>query len=214
MPWVDLLRFRQVWAITIARFLEEPAFWIWIFWLPKYIEDRRGLSGLQTGWLLTQPFLALDLGYLSGGWISGRLMRRGWSARRSRRAVMIVAALLMMSSIPAVSASSVTAFTALISLALMGHGAWFTNAMTMPSDIAPRGLVASLYGITAMGGGLGGVIGTEATGVIVDRFDSFVPVFVAAGVLPILATAALILLGGEMSPLKPHRPASDPFLDF
>ncbi len=82
MRWVDLLRFRQVWAITIARFLEEPAFWIWIFWLPKYIEDKRGLSGVQTGWLLTQPFLALDLGYLSGGWIAGRLMRRGWSARR------------------------------------------------------------------------------------------------------------------------------------
>ena len=63
----------------------------------------------------------------------------------------------------------------------MGHGAWFTNAMTMPSDIAPRGLVASLYGITAMGGGLGGVIATEATGIVVDRFDSFMPVFVVGG---------------------------------
>jgi ACS family hexuronate transporter-like MFS transporter len=213
MPWSELLRFRQVWAITIARFLEEPAFWVWIFWLPKYIEDKRGLSGSQTGWLLIQPYVALDVGYLSGGWISGRLMRRGWSARRSRRAVMIVAALLMMSSIPAVSASSVTAFTALISLALMGHGAWFTNAMTMPSDIAPRGLVASLYGITAMGGGLGGVIATEATGVVVDRFDSFVPVFVAAGVLPMVATAALVLLGGEMSPLESRRPTLDPYRD-
>jgi ACS family hexuronate transporter-like MFS transporter len=118
-----------------------------------------------------------------------------------------------MSSIPAVSASSVTAFTALISLALMGHGAWFTNAMTMPSDIAPRGLVASLYGITAMGGGLGGVIATEATGVVVDRFDSFVPVFVAAGMLPALATAALLLLGGEMSPLESRRLTSDPSRD-
>jgi ACS family hexuronate transporter-like MFS transporter len=116
----------------------------------------------------------------------------------------------MMSSIPAVSASGVTAFTALISLALMGHGAWFTNAMTMPSDIAPRGLVASLYGITAMGGGLGGVIATEATGVVVDRFDSFVPVFVAAGMLPALATAAMLLLGGEMSPLESRPLTSDP----
>ena len=82
----------------------------------------------------------------------------------------------------------------------MGHGAWFTNAMTMPSDIAPRGLVASLYGITALGGGLGGVIATEVTGIVVDRFDSFVPVFVAAGLLPVLATAALLLLGGEYVP--------------
>jgi MFS family permease len=120
----------------------------------------------------------------------------------------------MMSSIPAALASSVTAFKVFISLTLLGHGAWFTNAMTMPSDIAPRGMVASLYGITAMGGGLGGVIGTQVTGIVADRFHTFVPVFVAAGVLPIVATAALLLLGGEMSPLKPRPPTSDPFLDF
>ena len=149
--WVDLLGCRQVWAITIARFLEEPAFWVWIFWLPKYVVEQRGLSVLETGWLLTLPFLALDAGYLSGGWISSRLMRRGWSVRRSRLAVMVASSLLMMSSMPAVCSSSVTAFTVLISLALMGHGAWFTNVMTMPSDIAPRSLVASFYGITAPG---------------------------------------------------------------
>ena len=65
--WVNLLGFRQVWAITIARFLEEPAFWVWIFWLPKYVVDTRGLSPLQTGWLLTQPFLALMSGTCPAG---------------------------------------------------------------------------------------------------------------------------------------------------
>jgi len=200
--WVDLLRSRQVWAITVARFLEEPAFWVYIFWLPKYVVDVKGLTVLQTGWLLVQPFLALDIGYLTGGWMSSRLVRWGWSIQRSKRSVMTASALLMTCSIPAAFASSVPAFTVLISLCLVGHGAWFTNVLTMPADIAPRRLVASLYGITALGGGLGGMIGTEATGIIVDRFHSYMPVFLVTGVLPILATTVLVAQGGT----KPDNP--------
>ena len=150
--WLDLLRLRPVWALTVARFFEESAFWVWLFWLPKYLSSAHALSVRQTGWLLTLPFLALDLGYLSGGWISSRLVQRGWPAPDSKRAVMIAAALLMLASVPAAGASRLLAFVPLISLCLIGHGAWFTNALTLPADLAPRGLVASFYGINALGG--------------------------------------------------------------
>ena len=73
----------------------------------------------------------------------------------------------------------------------------------MPADIAPRGLVGSVYGIAALGGGLGGMICTEATGIVVDKFHSYLPVFVAAGVMPILATIVLVFLGGRMQKLAP-----------
>ena len=204
MPWRDLLRYRQVWALALARLLEEPVLWIGIFWLPKYAVDVRGLSILHTGWLLTAPFLALDLGYISGGWISSRLVKRGWTMQRSKLAVMIVAALLMVSSIPAAQSGSAIAFFAFISVAMFGHGAWFTNMLTMPADIAPRGMVASVYGIAALGGGLGGMISTEATGIVVDSFHSYLPVFLAAGVMPILATLILVILGGRMQVLAPE----------
>jgi ACS family hexuronate transporter-like MFS transporter len=198
LRWIELLRFRQVWALVIARLLEEPVLWVGIFWLPKYIVDVRGLSILETGWLLTLPYMALGSGYVSGGWISGRLALRRWPLQRSKLAVMICAVALMTCSIPAAFAGSVAAFSALISLSMLGHGAWFSNVLTMPSDIAPPELVASVYGIAAMGGGLGGMIFTEATGVIIDRFHSYTPVFMTAGLLPLLATAVLMLLGGKM----------------
>ena len=89
MRWSGLLRLRRVWALTLARFLEEMAFWVWIFWLPKYVVDVRGFSILDTGWLLTVPFLALDVGYVSGGLISepssgpARLVRRAFENRPS-----------------------------------------------------------------------------------------------------------------------------------
>jgi len=204
LRWIELLRFRQVWALVIARLLEEPVLWVGIFWLPKYIVDVRGLSVLEAGWLLTLPYLALGIGYVSGGWISGRLTYYGWPLQRSKLAVMICAVALLTCSIPAASASSVRAFSALISLSMLGHGAWFSNVLTMPSDIAPPELVASVYGIAAMGGGLGGMIFTEATGVIIDRFHSFTPVFMTAGLLPVFATAALVLLGGKMGVLVAH----------
>jgi ACS family hexuronate transporter-like MFS transporter len=195
LRWVDLFRFRQVWALPLARFLEEPIIWMAVFWLPKYFVDVRGLSVLHTGWLLTQPFLALDIGYIAGGWISSRLVRRGWTIGSAKRAVMTAAAILMAGSIPAGFAESIVGFTIFISLATLGHGAWFSNMLTMPSDITPRSMVASVYGLSAMGGGLGGIVATEVTGIVADRFHTFTPVFVVAGLLPLAATGLLVAMG-------------------
>ena len=108
-------------------------------------------------------------------------------------------------SILAAFASSVTVFIVLVSLALAGHGAWFTNALSIPSDLAPRGLVASCYGINALGGGLGGIVSTEITGIVVDRFHSFTSIFVAAGIMPVLATTTWVVLGGARHPWQSHR---------
>jgi ACS family hexuronate transporter-like MFS transporter len=201
MRWRDLLRFRQIWALVIARLLEEPVLWLGIFWLPKYAVDVRHLTVLQAGWLLVEPFIALDLGYILGGWASSRLARRGWTTERSKLAVMAVAALLMIGSIPAVQSQSAPVFFALISLAMFGHGAWFTNVMMLPADIAPRRLVASVYGIAAVGGGLGGMIATETTGIVVDRFHSYLPIFMGLGIMPLVATLILATLGAGMAPL-------------
>ncbi len=194
LRWLDLLRFRQVWALPLARFLEEPIIWMSVFWLPKYFVDVRGLSLLHTGWLLTLPFVALDIGYIAGGWISSDLVRRGWSVQSAKLAVMAAAAVLMLAAIHAGFAGSVAGFTVFISCATMGHGAWFSNMLTIPSDITPPDLVASVYGISAMGGGLGGIFVTEITGIVADRFHTFTPVLVVAGFLPLLATGLLVRL--------------------
>jgi ACS family hexuronate transporter-like MFS transporter len=197
MGWLDLLALRPVWALTLARFLEESAFWVWLFWLPKYLVDQWQLSVPVMGWLMIVPFFALDVGYLSGGWITRWLAGRGSSIPAAKLGVMTVAALLMMASIPAAFSSSLTAFLVLIGLCFAGHGAWFSNAMTMPSDIARHDLVGSLYGITALGGGLGGMIANETTGIVVDHTHSYRAIFAAAGILPIVATVLLRALIGQ-----------------
>jgi ACS family hexuronate transporter-like MFS transporter len=195
LRWRDLLRLRQVWALALARFLEESAFWVWLFWSPKYLNATHGLSVLRTGWLLTVPYVALDLGYLGGGFISSRLVHVGWSSQGSKRMVMIVAAFLMLGSIPAALSFDVTTFISLISLCYAGHGAWYTNAFAVHADVVPTSQVASFYGISALGGGLGGIAANLLTGILLERHHSYTPIFLAAGIAPVLSTIVWVLLG-------------------
>ena len=130
--------------------------------------------------------------------------------QRAKLTVMLCAALFMVSAIPAALSSSVVGLMVLISFATFGHGCWFSNVLTMPSDIAPRKLVASVYGISGMGGGLGGILFTELTGFVVDRFHTFTPVFVIAGLSPLVATGVLWLLGGHMNKLPAVLPKIAP----
>lgn len=199
--WLDLLKFRQVWALTIARFLEEPLFWLFLFWLPKYMVDARGLTVLQTGWTLTIPFITLDLGYVGGGWLTSRLVARGWTIPSAKSVLMLSSALMMLGTIPAIFSTSVGAFVSFLCLATLGHGSWVSNMVTIPSDMAPARVVGSIYGISALGGGLGGMLFTEVTGIVADRYQSFIPVFVVSSFLPTLATVILIFLSRRMEQL-------------
>jgi ACS family hexuronate transporter-like MFS transporter len=201
VKWFDLLKFRQVWALTIARFLEEPLFWMILFWLPKYMVDVRGLSVLQTGWTLTIPFITLDVGYIGGGWLTSQLVARRWTIQRAKSVVMMCAAFLMIGTVLAIFSSSVGGFVCFLCLATLGHGSWVSNMVTIPSDMAPAKVVGSFYGISALGGGLGGMVFTEVTGIVADRYHSFIPVFVVSSFLPMLATVILILLSRRMEPL-------------
>src|SRR6267142_2165099 len=84
LGWRELLRYRQVWAIVLARFLTDPIWWLYISWLPKYLADARGFSLVKIGLFAWVPYVAADAGSLSGGWLSGFLISRGWSVDRSR----------------------------------------------------------------------------------------------------------------------------------
>ncbi len=99
--WRELLCYKQVWAIVLSRFLTDPIWWLYITWLPKYLADARGFSLTKIGLFAWVPFVAADAGSLTGGWMSGYLIGRGWSVDRARKAVILVAALLMPAGIVA-----------------------------------------------------------------------------------------------------------------
>jgi ACS family hexuronate transporter-like MFS transporter len=191
------LKRRMFWGVFLGRFVEEPASWFYLTWLPLYMENFRGESLLNIGFLLVIPFLTLDLGYVGGGWISSQLVRRGWSLDKARKSVMAASALCMVSAIPAFFTPSTLGFVFLVSAATFGHGGWAANIMTLPGDMVPHRLVGTLYGITALGGGLGSIIFTQITGKLVDVQHSFSTPFIISGLLPLLALVIILFVSGE-----------------
>ena len=197
LRWRELLRYRQVWAIVLARFLTDPIWWLYISWLPKYLADARGFSLVKIGLFAWVPYVAADAGSLSGGWLSGYLISRGWSVDRARKLVILIAALLMPAGIFAAFADDAMVALALIGVVLFGFQVWINNVQTLPSDFFSDKAVASVAGLGGTGAGIGSMIFIFSTGWIVDHF-SYVPVLVVAGLLAPLGTLVLFSLSGPI----------------
>src|SRR5437762_1703092 len=210
LGWRELLRYRQVWAIVLSRFLTDPVWWLYISWLPKYLADARGFSLVKIGLFAWVPYVAADAGSLSGGWLSGYLISRGWSVDRARKLVILIAALLMPAGIFAAFAQNAMVALVLIGVVLFGFQVWINNVQTLPSDFFSDKAVASVAGLGGMGAGIGSMIFIFSTGWVVDHF-SYVPVLVFAGLLAPFGTLVLFSLSGPIKrvSLKPLlRPAA------
>jgi len=203
LRWRELLKHRQVWSIVLSRFLTDPVWWLYITWLPLYLYTARGFSLKQIGLFAWVPYVAADVGSLTGGWMSGFLIGRGWSVDRARKAVIVGGMILMSTGALAATAKSPAAALLFIAVVLFGFQSWIGNVQTMPSDFFAEDVVGSVAGLGGLGAGIGAIMFTLATGFVVDKFHSYTPILVAAAVLPAVATALLFVLGGRIKRLSP-----------
>ncbi len=193
--WLKLLGQSNTWGIVLGRSLTDPIWWFYVFWLPQYLSDARGFSLKQIGIFAWIPFLAADLGNLTGGYVSGLLIKRGMAVVRARKWVCVISSVPIMAGIPAALTSNAYFALFLISVATWGYASWSTMGLTFPSDLFPRDVVASVTGLSGLvASGITGTLFTLAVGALVDKFHSYVPAFVAAGLVPLLATACVLIL--------------------
>jgi ACS family hexuronate transporter-like MFS transporter len=191
--WLQLLTDRNVWGVVLGRALTDPIWWFYVFWLPQYLSDARGFSLKQIAAFAWIPFIAADIGNFTGGWISGFCIKRGIPVIRARTWVCAVSCLPILAGIPAASVHSPYVALALICVALWGYASWSTMGLTLPSDLFPQDVVATVTGLSGLVAGMVSALFTFAVGVLVDRF-SYTPAFLAAGLLPLFATGAVLLL--------------------
>jgi MFS transporter, ACS family, hexuronate transporter len=206
--WSFFLRQRLVIAVALSRFFEEPSGWFYFTWLPIYLKNYRNVSLMSIGFLLIIPFVTLDIGKVGGGWMSSRLIKGGWTLDGGRKIVMLISALCMAASLPAMLAPTPLGFVLFISLATLGHGSWATTTQTIPGDIVAPRFVGTVYGITAFGGGIGAIIFMYVTGKLVDIYGSFTGPFVIAGILPLVGYAAFAIVAGVIGPVQFDQPAA------
>ena len=194
IPWREILKHREAWAIVLARFFADPVWWLYITWLPLYLSKVRHFSLQQIGWFAWIPFLAADAGSLFGGWLSGYLIAQGWTVDKARKSVVLAGMVLMCCGIPAAITHNPMSALGFIAVVLFGFQSWISNVQTLPSDYFPENAVGSVMGMGGVGAGVGAMLLTQATGFLADHY-SYTPVLVTAALLPILATAVLFVLG-------------------
>jgi MFS transporter, ACS family, hexuronate transporter len=202
VPWAQILRHPQAWAFVAAKFMTDPIWWFFLFWLPKFLNSEYGLTLTKLGPPLIAIYLMADVGSIAGGWIAGRFLKRGWSVNRARKGAMLICALTV---VPIVFASTVThlwAAVALIGLATAGHQGWSANVFTLTSDMFPRHAVGSVVGLGGFAGAVGGMLISTFTGFLLQTTGSYVPVFMMAGSAYLLALAVVHFLAPHLQPAR------------
>jgi MFS transporter, ACS family, hexuronate transporter len=202
--WRRLLTYRQAWAVVMGRFITDPIWWLYIFWLPSYLQEARGFSLQQVGQSAWLPFLAGGIGALSGGYASGALISRGWSVDRARKTVMIFGAVLTSAGILAMRANDPYVALGWMAVVLFGFQVWVNNLQTLPSDFFPSTAVGSVFGLGGAAAAIASVLFTWGTGQVVDSFG-YTPVFIVAGILGPLGLIVTLALAGPIRKITVHR---------
>lgn len=199
ISWLKLLRLRETWAYALGKFLTDPIWWLYLFWLPDFLSKRYHLDLQSFGPPLVAIYVLSDIGSVAGGWSSSRLMKSGRTANAARKITMSVCALAVIPIVVAQFVSQLWVAVAIIGLATAAHQAWSANLMTLPSDMFPRVAVGSVVGIGGMAGAVGGMLMSKYNGYILDVFGSYQPIFALAGGAYIVGIAVIHFLSPRLT---------------
>jgi ACS family hexuronate transporter-like MFS transporter len=201
VPWKRLLRMREVWGLMATRFLLDPVFYFYMFWIPQYLSQTRHVSLAAIGNLTWIPFMTLGVSTIVGGWASDHLVRLGWTVNAARKTMLGLGASLTPFSILCVFVSGPGLAIALMSVLMFAHGFWISNYMTVIGDLFPLGAVGSVAGVSGSAGGVGGILSSLIVGVVA-QYGSYSPLFVACGLLYPVGFAVILLTIPKIQPLE------------
>ena len=202
IPWARLFPHRQTWAFAIGKFMADPVWWLYLFWLPDFLHKRHGLNLKDFGPPLVAIYLIADVGSVAGGWLSSTLIRRGWTINAARKTAMLVCALSVVPIVFASQVSNLWVAVLLIGLAAAAHQGWSANVYTLASDMFPRQAVGSVVGIGGMAGAVGGMLLTLIVGSVLEKTGSYVIIFTIAGSAYLIALLIIHLLAPRLDPAR------------
>ena len=200
-PWLGLFPKPETWAFALGKFLTDPIWWFYLFWFPKYLQETFKLSLTEIMLPMIVAYNASTVGSIAGGWLSGGLIKRGWSLNGARKTAMLICALCVAPVLYAPYSKSLWVVVGVVSLALAAHQGWAANLFTIASDMFPRSAVGSVVGIGGTLGSAGGVLIQIATGYIVQWTHSYLPLFIFAGLGYLIALAVIHALSPRLAPV-------------
>lgn len=181
VPWLQLMKYRQTWAFAIGKFMTDPIWWFYLYWVPKFLFKEYGLTLDKIGLPLIIIYIMADVGSIGGGWLSSYFIKKGWTVNKGRKMAMLICALFIVPIIFAAHASELWMAVALLSMATAGHQGWSANIFTTASDMFPRKAVGSIVGFGGMAGAIGGMLIATAAGFILQFTGSYTYLFIFSG---------------------------------
>lgn len=202
ISWPRLLRYKQTWTFAAGKFMVDPIWWFYLFWIPDYLQREHGLRLTQIGLPILVIYLISDVGSVAGGWMSSGLIRRGFSVNAGRKWAMLACAICVVPIAVVYRVSGLWTTTLLIGLAAAAHQGFSANLFTLTSDLFPSRAVGSVVGIGGMAGAVGGMLIAQIVGHVLQWTNSYmIPFFIAASAY-LIALVIIHLLSPRLEPTR------------
>jgi ACS family hexuronate transporter-like MFS transporter len=202
LPWKSVFPKRQTWAFAVGK-ITDAVWWFYLFWGAKFLAAEFGVNIKNIGLPFLIIYLLADTGSITGGWISGFFMGRGWAINKARKLTLLICALVILPVSYVAFTDNKWLAVVLIGIAAAGHQAWSANLFTIVSDLFPKKAVASVTGIGGMVGALAGIAGDKLLGKVLDASGNiaYFWAFLVAGTLYLFILGIVHLMVPKMKPL-------------
>ena len=196
LPYLQLIKRRAAWAFLLGKFLTDPVWWFYLFWLPGFLNEKYKVDLVHLGPPLVAIYLAADIGSIGGGGLSSFLLKIGWPIGRARKTAMLICAVAVIGVmfVP-LAGGNLWLTVTLVAVAASAHQGWSANLYTIASDCFPRAAIGSVVGLGGLGGAIGGLLVQPAIGWWLDHSGkSYSLLFVVAGSMYLIALLIIQLL--------------------
>jgi len=194
IPWTKLLTYRQTWAYSAAKFLTDPIWYFYLYWLPKFLDSRYHLGLGSIGLPLIVVYNMSAVGSIGGGWLPTAFNKAGMSMAQARLSAMLICACLILPIFLASRVNSLWSAVGILGLATAAHQGWSANLFTTASDMFPRSSVGAVVGIGGMAGSVGSVLFSLSTGWVLQSRHSYAPLFSVAAASYLVGMLFLLIL--------------------
>ena len=206
ISWFRLLAFKQTWVFFLGKFLTDPVWWFYLFWLPAFLQAQYKVQGTAASLPIALVYTMSTFGSIFGGWLPFYFIKKGWTVYRSRKTSMFIYALCALPVVFAQLLGSINMWFAviIIGFATAGHQAWSANIFTTVSDMFPKKTVASVTGIGGMAGALGGILIAKLAGLLFDHYKAIGKIETGYYIMFIICGSAYIIAWLLMHLLVPR----------
>jgi ACS family hexuronate transporter-like MFS transporter len=197
-----IIRTRKVWAIAIGKFLTDPIWWFFLYWLPKFLYSTYGLKLDKIGLPLIVAYLIADMGSIGGGWLSSKFLKMGWSINAARKTTLLICAIMVVPIYWASGIDDLWPAVILIGLGMAAHTGWSANMYTLATDFFPKKDMGTVVGFIGMAGAVGGMLMASATGHLLEATGSYKILFIIAASMYGIALVIIHLLVPNIDAVK------------